>query len=109
MFKSWFNTSRVDEFVDAEVAHLLQRLPPASLQDAPSKKTEEQLARARDQVLLRTSEFVRRERPGFLQKARIANRLKWSLREAQYPEPFIDDLAYAVATVAASALHDREV
>jgi hypothetical protein len=109
MFKSWFNTSRVDAFVDAEVAQLLQRIPPARLEAGPAKKVEEQLDKAHDQILRSTSEFVRRERPGFLQKARLANRFKWALREAKYPDAFIDRLAYAIASVAASALSSREL
>ena len=52
---------------------------------------------------------MQRERPNLYQKARIANRLKWALREARYPQAFVDEFAYALATVVAAANSKREI
>ncbi len=111
MVFSWFNTGKVDAFVDAEVADLVRRLPPARLEGSgPTvKKADEQLARSHDLLLRRATEFVRREKPNLYQKARIANRMKWALLEAKYPRPFVDGLAYALATVVAAANSQHEV
>jgi hypothetical protein len=111
MVFSWFNTSKIDAFVDVEVADLVKRIPAAKLEGtgAGAKKAEEQLAKAHDLLLRRTQEFVQREKPNLYQKARIANRMKWALLEAGYPKAFIDKLAYALATVAASANSQREI
>ncbi len=111
MVFSWFNTSKVDAFVDAEVADLVKRVPPAKLEGggAGARKAEEQLAKSHDLLLRRARDFVRREKPNLYQKARIANRLKWSLMEAKYPKGFVDGLAYALASVVAAANSDREV
>lgn len=111
MVFSWFNTQTVDAFIDAEVADLVKRVPPAKLEGsgAATAKAKEQLAKAHDQLLRRAGEFVRREKPNLYQKARIANRLKWALREAQYPATFVDEFAYALATVVASANAQREI
>ena len=111
MVFSWFNTSKVDAFVDAEVADLIKRIPPARLEGGGggAKKAEEQLAKAHDQLLRDAQAFVRRDKPNLYQKARIANRMKWALAEAKYPKTFVDGLAYALASVVAAANSQREV
>ena len=111
MVFSWFNTSKVDTFVDAEVADLVKRVPPAKLEGsgAAAKKAQEQLAKSHDLLLRRARDFVRRDKPNLYQKARIANRMKWALMEAKYPKGFVDGLTYALASVVAAANSDREV
>jgi hypothetical protein len=111
MVFSWFNTREVDTFIDAEVADLIKRVPPAKLEGggALAKKMAGQLAKSHDLLLRHARDFVRREKPNLFQKARIANRMKWALREANYPVSFVDEFAYALATVVASANSDREI
>lgn len=111
MVFSWFNTSKVDAFVDAEVADLVKRVPPARLEGdgAGAKKAADQLAKGHDLLLRRAKDFVQREKPNLFQKARIANRMKWALLEARYPKGFVDELAYALASVVAAANSQREV
>ena len=77
MVFSWFNTSKVDAFVDAEVADLVKRVPPARLEGegAGAKKAADQLAKGHDLLLRRAKDFVQREKPNLFQKARIANRM----------------------------------
>ena len=50
-----------------------------------------------------------REKPNLYQKARIANRMKWALLEANYPKVFVEEFAYALATVVAAASSQREL
>jgi uncharacterized membrane protein len=111
MVFSWFNTSKIDAFVDGEVADLVRRIPPAKLEGgaAGAKKAEEQLAKAHDQLLRQAQAFVRREKPNLYQKARLANRMKWALLEAKYPKAFVDEFAYALASVVAAANAQREI
>jgi hypothetical protein len=111
MVFSWFNTQKVDAFIDVEVAGLVKRVPPAKLEGggAGAKKAQEQLEKSHDQLLRHARDFVQREKPNLYQKARIANRMKWALLEAKYPKPFVDEFAYALATVVASANAQREV
>ena len=111
MVFSWFNTSKVDAFVDGVVADLARRLPPDRLEGdgAGAKKAEEQLAKAHDQLLRRAQAFVQNEKPNLYQKARIANRMKWALDEAKYPKAFVDRLAFALASVVAAANSQREI
>jgi hypothetical protein len=111
MVFSWFNTSKVDSFVDAEVADLVKRVPPARLEGdgAGARKAGEQLAKGHDLLLRHAKDFVQREKPNLYQKARIANRMKWALLEARYPKSFVDEFAYALASVVAAANANREV
>jgi len=111
MVFSWFNTSKVDAFVDAEVAALVKRVAPDKLEGAgaAAKKAGEQLAKSHDQLLRHAMEFVQREKPNLYQKARIANRMKWALLEARYPKDFVDGLAYALASVVAAGNSQREI
>ena len=111
MVFSWFNTHKVDAFIDAEVADLVRRVPPARLDGGgtAAKKTRDQLAKSHDLLLRRARDFVQREKPNLYQKARIANRMKWALLEAKYPAEFVDEFAYALATVVAAASSQREI
>lgn len=111
MVFSWFNTQKVDAFIDAEVADLVRRVPPARLEGngGGAKKATEQLAKSHDMLLRHAKDFVQRERPNLYQKARIANRMKWALLEAKYPKSFVDEFAYALATVVAAASSQREL
>ena len=111
MVFSWFNTQKVDAFIDAEVADLVRRVPPAKLEGdgGGAKKATEQLAKSHDLILRHAQAFVQREKPNLYQKARIANRMKWALLEARYPKAFVDNFAYALATVVAGANSQREL
>lgn len=111
MVFSWFNTSKVDAFVDAEVADLVKRVPPARLEGdgAGARKAADQLAKGHDLLLRRAKDFVQREKPNLYQKARIANRMKWALLEAKYPKGFVDEFAFALASVVAAANAQREI
>ena len=111
MVFSWFSTDKVDAFVDAEVAELLRRVPPARLEGdaAGAQKARAALEKTHDLMLRNARDFVQKQRPNLYQKARIANRLKWALREAKYPQAFVDEFAYAVAAVVAAANSQREI
>jgi hypothetical protein len=111
MVFSWFNTRAVDTFIDAEVADLVKRIPPDKLEagGASGKKAEDQLAKSHDLLLRHARDFVQREKPNLYQKARIANRTKWALREAKYPSAFVDEFAYRLAAVVAAANAQREI
>ena len=71
MVFSWFSTSKVDAFIDDEVAAVIKRIPPAKLEGnaAAAGKAKEQLAKWHDQTLRRAQEFVQREKPNLYQKA----------------------------------------
>jgi len=101
MFGSWLNTKEVDEVADAIVADLVKRLPPSP--GPHTRKTVERLKRTQDVVFARLEQFARSQKLNIYKKARLANRVRWGLREAGYAPEFTDALSYELATVATLA------
>jgi len=94
----WFNCTDVDQFADRAVAELAGRVPPSAL-ETPAKKTAERLYRTNDMIFTRAESFARASRPNFYQRAHLGNRVKWALKEAGYPEDFVDALTFELVKV----------
>jgi hypothetical protein len=101
MFGSWLNTKEVDEVADAIVADLVKRLPPSP--GPHTRKTADRLKRTHDVIFARLEQFARSKKLNIYKKARLANRVRWGLREAGYAPEFTDALSYELATVATLA------
>jgi len=86
---SWFSRKHIDEFADSIVAELLQRFPQSGV-DLSTTKSAEKAMRTLDRIFSRISAFAAERRPNLYQKACFGNRIKWGLREAGYPEPFVE-------------------
>ncbi len=99
---SWLDTKEVDAFADAVVAELRQRFPPGGV-DLSTKKAAERAMRNVDNLLLRVAEFARSRRLNLYKKARFGNRIKWALKEAQYPEQFVEVMTEGLVTQVALA------
>jgi len=101
MLSDWFKTNKnIDDFADSIVADLLKRFPPAD-DDLPAKKAVERIRKTHSAILSRVTEFARSTRLSLYRKARLANRVKWSLREAGYPERFVEAFTHELAAVVA--------
>jgi hypothetical protein len=98
MFGGWFNCSEVDAFVDSIVAELRKRFPPEGV-ELPAKKAMERLRRTYDVIFRRVEIFAGAQNLNLYKKAHLGNRFKWTLKEAGYPEEFIDALTYELVTV----------
>ena len=98
MFGDWFNTKEVDEVADAIVADLVKRLPPAP--GPHTRKTADRLRKTHDVIFARLEQFVRARKLNIYKMARLANRVRWALRDAGYATEFTDALSYELATVA---------
>jgi len=101
MFGNWLNTREVDEVADAIVADLVKRLPPSP--GPHTRKTADRLKRTHDVIFARLEQFARSRKLNIYKKARLANRVRWGLREAGYAPEFTDALSYELATVATLA------
>jgi len=97
MVLSWLNTKEVDEFADAVVAELLELFPPAGV-DLSTRKSAERAMKKVDRLMLRVSEFARSRRLNLYKKARFGNRVKWALKEAQYPVHFVEVMTHGLVT-----------
>ena len=98
MALGWFDTSKVDVFGDALVAELTRRLAPSSLDDT-GRKTGERIHRMTEALSDRARDFGRTERPNAFKRARLGARVKGLLREAGYPERFVDAFVYELITL----------
>jgi hypothetical protein len=109
MLLDWFSRKHIDEFADLIVADLRQQFPPAGV-DLSTKKSAEKALRTLDRIFTRISAFAAERRPNLYQKACFGNRIKWALKEAGYPGPFVEaatDKLVAYMTVASAARADR--
>ena len=89
MALTWFSTKAVDELADSLIAELFQRFPSGSV-DLSTKKAADRSLRTLERMYSSISAFALKRRPNLYQKARFGNRIKWALKDAGYPEPFIE-------------------
>src|SRR5438105_5195788 len=105
MLLDWFSSKHIDEFADSIVAELRQHFPQAGL-DLSTKKSAEKALKTLDRIFSRISAFAAERRPNLYQKACFGNRIKWALKEAEYPQPFVEvatDKLVTYMTVASAA------
>lgn len=101
MFDS-IKSKQVDEFADSIVAELCERHPPHG-ESIPGKKEIARLRKVFGRIFSRIDSFARANRLNLYTKARLANRIKWALKEAGYREDFIQTTTQEVATHVALA------
>ena len=89
MLLGWFATKDVDALADSIVAELLNRFPQSGV-DVSTRKSAERAMKTLEKMFSSISAFAVEHRPNLYQKARFGNRIKWGLKDAGYPEPFID-------------------
>jgi hypothetical protein len=101
MILEWFNTKDVDALADRLAEDLVKRVPPSNLA-ASGKKAEANKSKTREAILRQVRNFTSKHRLNVYQKARLANRFKWALREAGYPKALVDEMAFELATLMAT-------
>jgi len=88
MLLDWFSRKHIDAFADSIIAELLQRFPQSGA-DLSTEKSVEKAMKTLDRIFVRIGAFAAERRPNVYQKACFGNRIKWALKEAGYPEPFV--------------------
>ena len=94
----WFDTKEVDSFAQWVVSELVQRLPPASL-GPDERKLADRIRRMNEFISARASALASERRLNFYKRARLANQVKWGLKDAGYPAGFADTFTYELATL----------
>ena len=102
MILEWFNTAAVDALADTLARELVKRLPPSTIESGNKKKTALQI-KTRDAVLRRVRDFSSTQPLNVYKKARLANQFKWHLLEAGYSKQAVDDMAFQLAAILATA------
>ncbi|MES2632522.1 MAG: hypothetical protein V4669_06090 [Pseudomonadota bacterium] len=100
MVLKWFDTAAVDAFADTMVNMFVSRFPATEF-SVGGKKQEARFRKVQATLAQELTGFRRKHPLNIYKKARLANRFKWALKEAGYPDSFIDELAYELATLSA--------
>jgi hypothetical protein len=103
---NWFDTSAGDELARA-IAERVVRVPPATL-PAKGRKAATRLRNTHDAVFARAGKFARTQKLNLYKKARFANQIRWTLKDAGYPPEFIEAWTYERATLVALASNSRK-
>lgn len=77
-------------FVQDLVAQLVRNLPPEVIAAGRSKVSVNKITRHLEKVYLDAASFQSAHKIGFLGRAVMANAFKWGLKEASYPDEFVD-------------------
>ncbi|MBL8484161.1 MAG: hypothetical protein JNJ60_18335 [Rhodocyclaceae bacterium] len=98
---AWFNCTEVDEFARTLSAELVSRLPPVRKGKSTAWSAGKE-RKAIDHCLGLVKQFVSTHSMNFYKKARLANTLKWALKDAGYADDFVESttkvIVIAVAT-----------
>ncbi|HTM61317.1 MAG TPA: hypothetical protein VL199_13245 [Burkholderiales bacterium] len=94
----WLRTKEVDAFADSVVSELTKRVPLDMLRKEGGK-ADKRFHRMTDVISDQVRAFGLKERPNVYQRARLGNRVKWALKDAGYPEPFIDAFTTELVTL----------
>ncbi len=84
MLFKWLDTTKVDALAQRLVEQFREQVPLADYQSG-GKKAEARLRQAHDELLRQAKEFAATESLNLYKKSRLANRVKWALRDAGYP------------------------
>jgi len=106
MMLAWFDTKEVDRFAEQLVGEVTRRMPVATI-GTPAKKSRERISRMTDVLSDQVRAFARSHRLNVYKRARLGNRVKWALKDAGYPETFVDAFTYELITLLAVARRAR--
>jgi hypothetical protein len=98
MILNWFNTKEVEKFAN-ELATEFGRRFPASENISASPQRESRLRGAKDLMMSRTQVFAERNKLNLLKRAKLANTLKWALREQGHGAKTVDPLVMEVTRI----------
>jgi len=97
MILRWLDTKEVDAFADSVVAELVQRFPPTGV-DLSTRKAVDRVVKNVERIAARVADFGRARRLNLYKKVRFGNRIKWALKEARYPDLFVDVMTQELVT-----------
>ena len=89
MVLGWFDTRAVVAFAEEAARDIQAALPPS---EAPKRVRGDKRARRFERVIAKAQRFAAENKLNAYKKAKLVNTLKWSLKEAGYPDEFIEDI-----------------
>jgi len=97
MVLKWFDATTSVAFA-AEISNEIQVLIPVTGENIPEKRYTKQV-KSLERLLTRVRTFSKQHHLNIYQKAKFANTVRWSLREAGYPKDFIESVLAMVLPV----------
>jgi hypothetical protein len=94
MVLGWLDTRAAEDFATRIAREIRDSMPPTD--QLPARKELGKRAKKIDRVISQTNAFGQANRLNFYKKAKLANTLKWSLKEAGYSELFIEEMVRVV-------------
>jgi hypothetical protein len=90
MVLDWLNTRTAVDFAKSIAQEIRHSMPPSD--ELPGKKEAGKRAKKIERIATQAKAFSRDHRLNFYKKAKLANTLKWSLKEAGYSDVFIREM-----------------
>ena len=90
MVLKWFDAKTSVAFA-TEISREIQTLVPVNGENFQEKRNPKQV-RSLERLLTRVRTFSKQHRLNVYQKAKFANAVRWSLREAGYPKDFVESV-----------------
>ena len=90
MLLKWFDAEASVTF-GSEICREVQALIPADSEAVKEERHAKQL-KSLERLLLRVRTFSKQHHLNIYQKAKFANTVRWSLREAGYPKDFVESV-----------------
>ena len=90
MLLGWFDTRAVEDFAARMAREIRESMPPSD--EAPGKKEAGKRAKKIERVATQAKAFSKDHRLNVYKKAKLANTLKWSLKEAGYSDVFVREM-----------------
>ena len=88
----WFDTRESDDFARSLAKDVVARIPIAALSEY-KRGDAAKLAKSLHAMHGRVAKFQQANRLNFYKTAKLGNVLRWELKEAGYPEDFVDQIA----------------
>jgi hypothetical protein len=90
MLLGWLDTRAAEGFATTIAREIRTSMPPSD--EAPGKKEAGKRAKKIERIATQAKAFSRDNRLNFYKKAKLANTLKWSLKEAGYSDVFVREM-----------------
>ena len=90
MLLGWLDTRAVEDFASKMSREIQQSMPPSD--ETPGKKEAGKRAKKIERIATQAKDFSKSNKLNFYKKAKLANTLKWSLKEAGYSDVFVREI-----------------
>lgn len=89
-FLNFITRASEKTFVSGQIEQLVKDLPPMLIAGGRGKVSVNKITRHLERVYTAASDFKDERHIGFVGRAVMANTFKWGLKEASYPDDFVD-------------------